>query len=190
MLAMDWLFKDILMAIIIGLVSSYVFLLMLSRMRPRIEVSPWLHRSSDARPLGVNDGLPTHAYRVKIRNRARAPIVDIRAQLQLIRVEERQSGLLFVRTAVKRPKSKSDHSIFSLGKYDPSDPETQFLYRYTFEFAEPLEKLLEDNPRAFVRFRLFGRHATSGYGALIERRFGREAITPREFKAGNTLEVA
>jgi hypothetical protein len=182
----EWFLKDFLTALLVGVLASVAFLALLSRMRPRIDVSPWIAKAAPR----VDKGINVFPYRIKIRNRTRASVVDIRAQLQLITRMDGSGGVLFRRVALPRHKRNVDHAIFSIGRYDKNDPEQSFLYRYTFEFEKPLEEILEGSPNSFLRFRLFGRHSVSGFGELVEKRFRVVSLVAGEFVLGDSLEVS
>src|SRR5665213_1562296 len=77
---LEWLIKEVLVALIVGIVPASIFLGLLSRLRPKIEISPRLGRKPNQQLS--SDG-PCFDYLIKISNRTwpRQPIVDVRCEL-------------------------------------------------------------------------------------------------------------
>src|SRR5665213_620393 len=185
---LEWLIKEVLVALIVGIVPASIFLGLLSRLRPKIEISPRLGRKPNQQLS--SDG-PCFDYLIKISNRTwpRQPIVDVRCELVLLsreRSRERPQGKA---TFVKRhplpwhlrDKGEVRELLFL--------PTKTVAYRFRYSFTQPLEEILAQTPDAFLRFRLFGRHALSGFGAMVEQQFTRDDITDKEFEDASLPEI-
>ena len=81
--------KDIIVPIVIGLLSSFLFLLLASRVRPHLEISPHIARMP---PEGCIR--PQIGYAVKVVNKSRRSATEIKARLALVRKLEVADGLI------------------------------------------------------------------------------------------------
>jgi len=168
----------IILSIFAGLITSGIFLLILSRYRPKIDISPKVARGSSTKTGEV-------IYRIKVINRTSAPITDIRAQLHIYKNYQTAKGEIWKTHAIelKRPDP------ISIDKYDPKDKNTNYAYR--FLTYSNLEKIWNDDASQFLRFRIFARHSVSGFGGFFfkDYRLKRNSIIDGEFSKGDTFEI-
>jgi hypothetical protein len=167
----------VVLATIVGLATSAIFLLILSRFRPKIEIS-----SIIARGTGKNGKT---AYRVKVINRTRSPITDIKAQLHVFRSSQTATGEI---TKSVRVNLSQSNPIIIQG-YDKHDPRAEYAYRFVTYYD--LESKWADDTAQFLRFRIFARHSISGFGAVFYKdyRLRRNSIVDGDFSMGATFDI-
>lgn len=177
----DWLifiFDKIILAIIIGLITSGTFLIILARFKPKIDISPKI-----ARGLSTKTG--ETVYRIKVINRTRAPITEIRAQLHIFKNYQTATGEIWKSDAIEL--KRSDPII--IDKYDRKDENANYAYR--FLTYEDLDEKWSDDSSQFLRFRIFARHSVSGFGRffLKDYRLKINTILDGDFSKGYTFEI-
>ncbi len=146
-------------AVVVGVVSSViassVWLLGLRRLRPRIDISPWI--VEDVRP----DGEPA-CYRIKIINRSRRAVVDLAFELAVMRPERTQGGVVKMRRVVR--VSGPPPLIISGRASDDSNT-------YRMRVDADLRGILSGDAHRFIRLRVFARDEWSGIGRVAEREY-------------------
>lgn len=177
----NWLFfflDKVVLAVGVGVVTSFIFLGILSRFRPKIEISPTIAR-------GVSPRGGETVYRIKVINRTRDSITDIRAQLHLFRPFQTATGQIWKSKSIELKRSDP----ISIGKFDKKDEDAEYAFR--FLTYDNLEETWSDDTSQFLRFRIFARHSTSGFGGLFHKdfRLKRESIKEGEFSLGDTFEI-
>ena len=80
--------KDVVVPIVIGALSLVLFLLLASRVPPRLVISPHIAKMP---PSGCIR--PAVGYEVKVVNRSRCPATEVRARLALLREFSVPDGL-------------------------------------------------------------------------------------------------
>jgi hypothetical protein len=173
-----WILDKVILAVMVGLVTSAMFFCFLSWFKPKIEVSPVI-----ARGTSTKNGKTI--YRIKIINKTHYPITDIKAQLHIFKHYQTANGEIWKSDAVELKRADP----ISIDKFDKKDLDANYAYRFlTYENIE--SKWTDDNVQ-FVRFRIFARHATSGFGGFFEKdyRLKRLSLVEGEFSKGNTFDV-
>ena len=85
----DWvafILDKIVLAILVGVFTSAIFLLILSRFRPKIDISPKIACGTNTRGATV--------YRIKVINRSRVPLTDIKAQFHICETSQTATGAI------------------------------------------------------------------------------------------------
>jgi len=168
----------VVLATFVGLTTSGIFLYILSRFRPIIDISSAIAKG--------NDTLSGRAiYRIKVINRTKSPIVDIRAQLHIFKNHQTATGEIWKSKAVEL--RRSDPIV--IDKYDQTDVDANYAYR--FVTYENLEEAWDNDNVQFLRFRVYARHSISGFGvfAYKDYRLKRNSIKAGEFSKGDTFEI-
>jgi len=173
-----WFLDKVVLAILVGLVTSAIFFAVLALFRPRIEISPVI-----ARDVSTKNGAAI--YRIKIINKTHDAITDIRAQMHIFKHDQTASGEILVSDAVELKCADP----LSIDRFNKKDEDASYAYR--FLTYEDLDSRWSDDNIQFVRFRIFARHATSGLGATFKQdyRLKRQAIVDGNFSKGDTFKV-
>lgn len=171
-------FDKFLLAILIGLVTNAIFLYILSRFRPTIDISPTIARGAD-----TTDG--STIYRIKVINRTKFPIVDIKAQLHIFKNHQTATGEIWKSKPIDLKRSDP----IGIFKYDVADRDANYAYR--FVTYEDLEAIWSNDNVQFLRFRIYARHSLSGFGVFSYKdyRLKRNSIQLGEFSKGDTFEI-
>ena len=174
--AMLWLLDKVFLAALVGVVGSGIFFLLLSRLKPKVQISDCIAKGKNTR------GEDT--YRIKVINRSSRSIADIRAELQVIRGSI--EGQCVQRTE-KIDLRRQDPMIIGAFSRDPENTD----YAFRFITYKSLDQLLEDSSVTAFRFRIFCRDLMSGFGTLHSKTYLRDEkiIVPGDFRRGDTFEV-
>ena len=177
----SWLvnfFDKVILAILVGLITSVIFFYILSKFRPKIDISKAIAKGADKK-----DGRPI--YRIKVINRTKYPIIDIKAQLHIFENQQTANGEIWKSMTIEL--KRSDPIV--IDKYDKSDRDA--LYAYRFVTYNDLEALWGYDNVQFLRFRIYARHALSGFGtfAYQDFRLKRNSIKVGDFSKGDTFEI-
>jgi len=169
----------VVLAILVGLITSGMFLCILSRCRPTIDISPIIAKGADTISGRT-------IYRIKVINRTKSPIVDIKSQLHVFKNHQTATGEIWKSKTVQL--KRSDPIV--IDKYDKLDADVNYAYR--FVTYEDLEKIWDNDNVQFLRFRIYARHSISGFGAFAYRdyRLKRNTIRSGEFSKGDNFEIA
>lgn len=168
----------VVLATLVGLITSGIFLFILSKFRPTIDISPIIAKGAD-----TTDGRTI--YRVKVINRTRCPIVDIKAQLHIFKNHQTATGEIWK----SKPITLRRSDPIVIDKYYKSDRDANYAYR--FVTYENLESIWNDDNVQFLRFRIYAKHSISGFGvfAFQDFRLKRNSIKAGEFSKGDTFEI-
>ncbi len=168
----------VVLAAFVGLFTSGIFLWFLAKFfRPRIDISSMIARGMD-----TNNGRTI--YRIKVINRTRCPIVDIKAQLHIFKNHQTATGEVWKSKAIEL--KRADPVL--IDKYDKADGDVNYAYR--FVTYDDLESIWNDNIH-FLRFRIYAKHSISGFGGFFYHDFRLKRITIKsgEFSKGDTFEI-
>jgi len=162
----------------VGLITSGIFFVILSRFKPKIDISPKIAQ-------GVSTKTGVTVYRIKIINRTRAPITNIRAQLHIFKSYQTATGEIWKSNAIELKRSDP----IGIDKYDKKDKSASYAFR--FLTYDDLDEMWSDDSSQFLRFRIIARHSASGFGGFFFRdyRLKRNSIKEGEFSKGNTFEI-
>ena len=177
----EWLIfilDKIVLAVFLGLITSGIFLLILLCFKPNIDISPRIAR-------GISTKTGETVYRIKIINRTRSPLIDIKAQLHIYKNYQTATGEIWKSNAIDL--KRSDPII--IGKYDKKDEQSNYAYRF-LTYENIYEKWGDDSSQ-FLRFRIFARHSVSGFGRVFfkDYRLKRNSIMEGDFSKGDTFEI-
>lgn len=177
----DWLLfilDKIILAVFVGLITSGIFLIILSLFKPKIDISPKIAR-------GLSTKTDETIYRIKVINRTRAPLTDIKAQLHIYKNYQTATGEIWKSNAIKLKRSDP----ISINTYHRKDKDSTYAYRFlTYDNLD--EKWIDDSSQ-FLRFRIFARHSLSGFGGFFikDYRLKRNSIMEGDFSKGDTFEI-
>jgi len=168
--------SEIITGVIVGLVTSVIFLYALSRVRPRFQISERIAKRIT--PSGNTQ------YLVKILNRSRRSAIDIRARLHLMTPTMAPGGVVLRSKRLELSRGE----LFELPGFSRKDQEARYAFRFLTE--EHLEDLWEDESQ-YLRFRLFASDSLSGFGRVFVRDFHmkRVSVVEGDFEVGSSLEI-
>jgi hypothetical protein len=173
-----WILDKAVLAIFVGLTANGMFLFIISRFRPKIDISQHIAYRLD------KNGQPV--YRIKVINRTKHPIVDIKAQLHVFRSRQTATGEIWVSTSINFKQSDP----IMIDKHDKIDKDANYAYR--FVTYENIDNIWNDENIQFLRFRIYAKHSISGFGKFVSKdyRLKRNTIKEGEFSKGDTFEIA
>ena|SRR5579859_6214868 len=172
---------DYLLSIILGilssLVASIVFLLLLSTLRPNIEISESIAQGKDA--------LDASMYSIKVINRGRRSVMNVKAQLQLIEPTNAPNGT--IEEASDIPLEGTDP--LELAAFSRKDDTEGYACR--FSTLEDMDKCWADDKHAYLRFRIFATDSLSGLGRVFTQKYRLKRIALRNgsFVKGHELTI-
>ena len=111
---------EVLVGIFTGFIASGIFLLFLRNLRPNIEISPQIAYTE-------NNGI--RRYTIKLINKNKRNIVDIRTELLLVRSKNVPGGAVLNTQNVALKKDKA----FILSSYDKKDVDAKYARRFVTE---------------------------------------------------------
>jgi len=168
---------EVFVGVVSGFSASAFFLIFLSYLRPRIEISS---------VISVRDGDDGVRYIVKVINRGNRNAVSIRAELSRVRTRIVPDGQV---RSTKTLSLRKD-SIFSLEKLNKNSNEASYAYR--FSTSDDIAVLWDDDTTQFFRFKIYAQDEMSGFGKVFVKDFRtkRNSLIAGEFRHGNSLEIA
>ena len=170
--------STVLLGVISSLVSASLFLLILSRMRPRIEICEHVSHL-------VVPGRALDRFAVKIRNRTRAQLLDVRIKASFILHYDAKHSRVGRGTQLQFEYP----TLFDLAK---REPDRSVSGRSTFEFAfrTPLQPLMALSDDWAIRVAVTATHSLSGLGGISKRDLVGEAVVKvGAFEHGSSLRV-
>jgi len=166
------------MEIIIGILSSFiasiVFLQFLIRLRPNIEISPYIS-------YGDNNG----NFRIKIINRSKRDAINLKYELSIVTPVNVPNGTV---SNYKTLKLKKDNA-FEIKGFDKSDTSAGYAKRIVT--SENLYNMWNDEKGNYLVFRMIVTDSLSGFHKVFRREFHtkRNVIVKGSHVFGNSLEV-
>ncbi len=167
-------------SIIIGLLSSvtasFIFLLLMLAMRPRIEISALIARTNyDGRKVFV----------VKIINRCWWKLYDIHAELAHVSFENVTGG----QNVYSKPLSLLKNNLWSINSIHGWSADVNAEYAALCVCLDDLDVLWTND--TMIEFRVMARHSLSGFNKVMRRRYYKAQSTIRDglFKFGKSLEI-
>ncbi len=178
--ALFWILDKAVLAILIGVVSNGMFFFIMSKLRPKIDISPNVAHRIDKAGKSI--------YRIKVINRTKVPIVDIKAQLHVFTSRQTATGDIWVSISIELKQSDP----IMIGGYDKKDKDVDYAYR--FITYKDIDSVWNDDNIQFLRFRIYARHrhSVSGFGTLASKdyRLKRNSIKEGEFSKRDTFEIS
>jgi len=170
------LVKDVIVPILIGVLASFVFLLLASRLRPSIEIS---REIAKVPPGGC--GPSTGGYAIKVVNKSKRSAVEVRARLALAQKILVPGGWINASTDYFLMKD----SLFDLpgqGR-DPEDSAFRFFTHQDIETRWEGEN--------YILFSLVAKDSLSGFGRTISRMYDvkRDKLKGGVFEVGNSMRI-
>ncbi|WP_156786032.1 hypothetical protein [Archaeoglobus veneficus] len=173
----EYLLLSIIIGVISSVIASLLFLLFLTRVRPEIEIS---NQIAKGKSLTTGDTI----YRIKVINKTRRPIINIKAQLHLVTPITVPGGILLKSKEIPLRRSE----IMYLEKFDPNDENAEYAFR--FVTYENIEEIWKDDKRSFLRFRICATDSISGFTKVFIKEYHTKSlIREGEFEFGNSMEI-
>lgn len=178
---MDYFLENYLLSIVIGilssLIASIVFLFFISRLRPKIIISKTIAKGQSSEGKTI--------YRIKIINKTRRSIINIKAQLHLMTPSVVPGGIILKSKEILLKRSDP----MEISRFDHKDIEG----RYAFHFVtyEDLEALWLDDVHSYLRFRIFAMDSLSGFGKVFTQDYHtkRNSLICGDFEFGYSLKI-
>ena len=174
----SYLLEKVVFAIFIGVVSSAVFFMVLSRFKPKIDISPKIAK-------GISTLNGKTIYRIKVINKTRMPIIDIMAQLHIFKTYQSDGGEIWKSKSIELKRSDP----IAIDKFDQNDADAKYAYR--FLTYENIDSIWEDDAAQFLVFRIICKNSLSGFGGFFskEYRIKKQRIINGDFAKGNSFEI-
>jgi hypothetical protein len=160
-----------------SLISAMLFLYILNLLRPKIEISSEISKS-----VSLTNKLK---YTIKVINKTKFDVYDIKAQLHIIRKCQTPSGEIEKSELIELRRSDP----FILGKFNRKDINADYAFRFV-TYAD-LDSIWNDDDKDILKFRIICKHQISGVLKCFqhEYRIKRSVIKNGKFKAGNLFEI-
>lgn len=168
--------ENFIIGIISGVVGSGIFLALIYRLRPRIEISPYISR--DTKPDGTSE------YGFKFINRTPYPILEIKARVRLRTAETAPKGIIWDSRMI------FESYIWHIQKFDAKDKDFNFAQRTCRTIA--LETIWNDTIPCELMFEVMARHSFSGITTVTSRKYykKRDSIRDGVHHVGDSLDVS
>lgn len=169
--------KDVLIPIAIGVLSSFLFLLLASRLRPSINIS----REIAKMPVG-GCGPSTGGYAVKVVNKSRRAAIEIRARLALAVPAIVPGGMITATTDYILDKD----SLFELPGQGKEAEDSAFRF-ITYQDIEA--GWLPGG--TYIQFSLVAKDSLSGFGKAFTKKYEVKSDKLKNgiFEVGNSMRV-
>lgn len=169
--------KDVIVPILIGVLSSFLFLLLASRLRPSIDVS----REIAKMPAG-GCGPSSEGYAIKIVNRSRRAAIEVKARLALAELAVVPGGLIAAATDYALVRD----SLFEL----PGQGKEPEASAFRFITYQDIEAGWVDG-RTYIVFTLVAKDSLSGFGRAITKRYEikRDKLKSGVFEFGRSMLI-
>ena len=170
------LLSNLLIGVVSGVAASTLFFVLLRRLRPRIEISPFIARSEQ--------GGYTY-YDFKIVNLGARSAIDLRAHLVVATPTNVEGGPIYRTQGIELTKD----AFFELGRFDEKDQNAYYALRFTT--VEDIETLWKDD-RSHIRLRIMATDAESGFSRAFMHDFRtkRNTIKNGQHEFGTSLAVS
>ncbi|WP_316368819.1 hypothetical protein [Candidatus Thiodiazotropha sp. CDECU1] len=146
----------IVLGIVSSLVASAIWLYFFARLRPNIEISPFIS-------IGENE--TGKYYVIKLVNKTRRPIINIRCRLNLVQPKSIPGGLIYSNRGIKLEREE----VFMIDKFDDRDEDAKYAWR--FVCREDLETDWNEKQGAYLIFRVLATDSLSGLSKYFAMRF-------------------
>jgi hypothetical protein len=169
--------KDVIVPIIIGVLSSVVFLFLASHVKPRLVISEHIARVSGDASRCMGGG-----YAVKVVNKSKRSATEVKARLALVRKFNVQGGQ--INRTDDFPLIKD--WIFELPARNKKEPEDSAFRFITHENIEL--DWIGDN---YILFSVYAKDSLTGFGKVFTRPYYlKEGILKGgEFAIGHSMEI-
>jgi len=168
----------VLIGIFSGFVASLVFIIFFSKIRPSIDISDKVSYYTD------DEG--KKAFMIKIINRSRRPVVNLKAELELVSQRFVKGGAIqrWKEIDLVRPDP------MQIEKYDEKD--IQGMYAFRFRTFEDIDQLWTDEERTFLRFRVMAIDPLSGFSKVFVKNYyiKKNTLVQGDFAHGDTFQIS
>jgi len=173
-LPMDML-ETIVVGVLASLSASVLFLFAMYRLKPKIGISHLIAREQR------NDKT---IYVLKIVNLGKRPIVNLKAELVLVKNVSVEGGPMFW----LRPIASRKDEVFFVSGYRRSDPNADYAFRVSTH--EDLDALW-DSESDFLELDVYAQDSSSGFGTATKQEFRtkRNCIRQGSHRWGKSLDV-
>jgi len=168
---------SIIIGVLSSLTASFVFLLCLSRLRPKILISSQIAKGKTSQGETV--------YRIKVINKSKRTIINVKANLHLMTPKVVPGGLI---VNAKMIQLKREDPM-QIAMFNLKDKEASYAFR--FQTYEDIETIWENDASSYLRFRIFAMDSLSSLGKVFRQDYHtkRNSIIDGEFEFGNSLEI-
>lgn len=169
------------LALVLGIASSLaasvVWLYCFSRLRPKMDISPYI--AFKTTETGEK------RYVLKLRNRTKRPVINVRCRLSVIVPKSVPGGRVYNN---RRLALRVDE-VFCIDKYDPKDPRADYAWRLVC--YEDIEADWDEEHGGCVVLRVLATDSLSGLSTYTCQRFfsKRECLKEGSHRFGDCLEV-
>lgn len=163
-------------ALIIGTTSSAIFLIIVSRIKPEIVVSEHISCFNSKTSSEVG-------YAIKIINKTRWPIVEIKATLERATKKNLANGAITRTHSIQLVKAER----FELPGFKRKTPEES---AFRFVTYEKLQDILSCSD-SYVVFTVHAKHSLTGFGKVARQEYfgDRDVIRQGSFKVGLSMDI-
>jgi hypothetical protein len=170
------LLYEIFFSVVTGFIGSFLVVMFLYRLKPKIEISPYI----------AEQPIPNSSQKVygfKIINRTPYPVIDIQMELVLVSPINVPGGSVKAARAIPLLRD----NFFQLAKFDPKDKEANYALRVG---CEQDIRSIWVNDSQDLRLNVIAKHAMSGFSVIRSHVFHTRAdIRPGKHAFGNDLRV-
>jgi len=167
-------------AIILGTLSSFVaslvFLWFVSKLRPKIKISPFISFKEDEKGK---------RYVFKLINMTSRPIINVRCRLNIVSPKAVPKGLIFNNINIRLEREE----VFMIDKYDSNDKDANYAWRFVCR-QDIGNEWIEGNG-SYLIFRVIATDSFSGFSKYFSQRFytKRDSIKYGSHCFGEKLDV-
>ena len=172
------LLQLVVVPIFIGLLTSLLFLLLISRIRPNIQISANIAKVVSKKHLGK------YGYVVKIINKSKRAVVDVKVRFAIVQEKIVPDGLI-MRTSDFVLEKDSEFEIPGVDKKEPEASAFRFI---TYDDIETKW----NDEKTFLLFVVYAKDSLTGIGKVFTQRYylKRVALKDGSFKVGASMEIA
>jgi len=172
------LYLAVVTGVVSGLLASFVFLYVLSDLRPKVKIAPILVRGPTL------DG--GKKLSIKIINQSGADLIEPKATLHALHKVERGIG---ARDIAKRMELVNDTPFLIRGCNASRGRENEHIYIFNSRITDEFDAIVAS--KASIRFRLIAQHPMSGVKQVFEKIYSLDATTliDGRLKSGENFDV-
>jgi hypothetical protein len=165
---------EVFFSIATGFVSSLLVVVYLYRLKPNIEISPFIAEQK----VGGNV-----TYGFKVINRTRYAVIDIKMELIVVTPTNVKGGTVKAAKAIPLLRDQ----FFDLGPFSKKDKEAHYALRVGC--ASDIRGLWTLDAQD-LRFSVIAKHALSGFSSVVSHTYHTKSdIKEGKHVAGNSLQV-
>lgn len=177
----DWEIQVLQLAIVpvlIGLLTSLLFLLLISRVRPSIQISENIAKVESKKHLGK------YGYVVKILNKSKRSTVDVKVRFAIVQEKIVPDGIIMQTTDFQLEKD----SEFEIPGFNEKEPEASAFRFLTYDDIEAKW----DDDKVFLVFVVYAKDSLSGFGKVFTQKYYRKQVHLKDgsFKVGTSMEIS